>query len=117
MEKGSVIIDLSIDHGGNLETSRATTPDDPIYKQDELIYYCVPNMPSALPYTSSQVLSRTTLPFIKNIADAGMKEAISHNPEIKSGLVFYRGKIVNEMVAKSLGHEFIDVNELFDLNI
>ncbi len=117
LEKGSVIIDLAIDHGGNLETSRATSPDDPIYKQDELIYYCVPNMPSALPHTSSQVLSRTVLPFIKKIADSGIKEAINRYHDIKTGLVFHRGKIVNEMVAESLGYEYFDINELFDLNI
>jgi alanine dehydrogenase len=117
MEKGSVIIDLAIDHGGNLETSRATTPDDPIYKQDNLIYFCVPNMPSALPHTSSQILSKNVLPFIKKIAEQGLKEAVVSSTQIQSGLVFHRGKIVNEMVAKSLGYEHIDINELFDLNI
>jgi alanine dehydrogenase len=117
LEKGSVIVDLAIDHGGNLETSRTTSPDDPIYKQDDLIYYCVPNMPSALPHTSSQVLSRTVLPFIKKIADSGIKEAINRYHDIKTGLVFHRGKIVNEMVAESLGYEYFDINELFDLNI
>jgi len=117
LEKGSVIIDLAIDHGGNLETSRATTPDDPIYKQDNLIHYCVPNMPSALPHTSSQILSRTVLPFIKKIADSGLKESINRYHDIKTGLVFHRGKIVNKMIAESLGYEYFDINELFDLNI
>lgn len=117
LEKGSVIIDLAIDHGGNLETSRSTSPEDPIYKQDDLIYYCVPNMPSALPHTSSQVLSRTVLPFVKKIADNGVKQAIDQYTDIKSGLVFHRGKIVNKMVADSLGNEYFDINELIDLNI
>jgi len=117
LEKGSVIIDLAIDHGGNLETSRPTSPGDPIYKQDELIYYCVPNMPSALPHTASQILSRTALPFIKKIADNGVKDVINRYHDIKSGLVFHRGKIVNQMVAESLGYEYFDINELFDLNI
>ena len=117
LEKGSVVIDLAIDHGGNLETSRPTSPSDPIYKQDDLIYYCVPNMPSALPHTASRILSRTVLPFIKKIADNGVKDLINRYPDIKSGLVFHRGKIVNEMVAESLGYEYFDINELFDLNI
>lgn len=117
MEKGSVIIDLAIDHGGNLETSRTTSPDEPIYKQDGLIYFCVPNMPSALPHTASQILSKAVLPYIKKIADNGLKDAINTYPEIKSGLVFHRGKIVNQMVSESLGYEYFDTNELFDLNI
>ena len=117
MTKGSVIIDLSIDHGGNLETSRSTSPDEPIYTQDGLIYFCVPNMPSSLPHTASQILSRTVIPYIKVIADNGIKETINNHHEFKSGLVFHRGKIVNEMIAKSLGYEYFDINELFDLNI
>jgi alanine dehydrogenase len=117
MEKGSVIIDLAIDHGGNLETSRPTSPDDPIYKQDDLIYYCVPNMPSALPQTSSQILSRAVLPYITKISDNNIKGAINKYEEVKSGLVFHRGKIVNQMVSENLGYEYFDINELFDLNI
>lgn len=117
MEKGSVIVDLAIDHGGNLETSRATSPEEPIYKQDDIIYYCVPNMPSALPHTSSQILSRNILPFIKKIAEHGVKEAVERYSDIKAGIAFHRGKIVNEMVAKNLGYEYFDIHELFDLNI
>ena len=74
-------------------------------------------MPSALPHTSSQILSRTVLPFIKKIADSGLKESINRYHDIKTGLVFHRGKIVNKMIAKSLGYEYFDINELFDLNI
>jgi len=117
LKPGSVIVDLSIDQGGCVETSRPTTQENPIYIQDEIVYYCVTNIPSSVPYTSSIALSTSVLPYVKQFADLGFQESIAINSELRNGLNLYRGKVVNPVIAKTQGYEYYDILELLELNI
>ena len=103
MKKGSVIVDVSVDQGGCVETAKPTTHDDPVYEVDGIIHYCVANMPGAYPRTSTLALTNATLPYIKIIAEKGIKKAVQEDPIIRSALNTYHGKIVNKALADSLG--------------
>ncbi len=103
MKKGSVILDISIDQGGCIETSRATTHDNPVYEVEGIVHYCVANMPGAYPRTSTLALTNMTLPYIKALAQAGMKKAIQEDSIIRSALNTYRGRIVNKTLAETMG--------------
>jgi alanine dehydrogenase len=102
MKKGAVIVDVSIDQGGCVETSHPTTHDDPVFAVDGIIHYCVANMPGAYPRTSTLALTNATLPYIKIIADKGIKKAVQEDVIIRSALNTYHGKIVNQALAESL---------------
>ena len=103
MEKGSVIVDVSVDQGGCVETSHPTTHDDPVFTVDGIVHYCVANMPGAYPRTSTLALTNATLPFIKTIAERGINTAIEEDVIIRSALNTYHGKIVNKALAGSVG--------------
>ncbi len=107
MKKGSVIVDVSIDQGGCTETSRPTTHDDPVFIVDGIVHYCVANMPGAYPRTSTLALTNATLPYIRVIAELGIKEAAQNDPIIKSALNTCHGRIVNKALAESLGYETV----------
>jgi alanine dehydrogenase len=117
LSPGSVIIDLSIDQGGCVETSRPTTTENPTFIHEGIVHYCVANLPSLVPYTSSQALSGAVLPYVQLIAQLGCEEAIAIHPEIRSGLNLYRGKVVNAGLAKAVNLEYYDILELLELNI
>lgn len=117
LPKKSIMIDLSIDQGGCLESSRPTTHDNPVYIQDDIIHYAVANLPSAVPNTSSRALSAAALPYIKQIASMGFQEAISISSELRQGLSIYKGKVVHPQIAKVHGHEYYPILELLELNI
>lgn len=117
LSPGSVIIDLSIDQGGCVETSRPTTSDNPTFIHEGIVYYCVPNLPSLVPYSASQALSGAVLPYVQLIAQLGCEEAIAIHPDIRHGLNLYRGKIVNTDLAKAVNLEHYDILELLELNI
>ncbi len=102
MKKGSVIVDVSVDQGGCIETSRPTTHDDPVFVVDGIVHYCVANMPGAYPRTSTIALTNATLPYIKTIASEGVEKALETDPVIRSALNTYRGKIANKALAASL---------------
>jgi alanine dehydrogenase len=117
LSRGSVIIDLSIDQGGCVESSRPTTPDNPIFSHEGIVHYCVSNLPTAVPHTSSQVLSEVVSPYIKLIAQLGCEEAIALNPEIRNGLSLYQGKLVNKSLANTHKIECYDILELLEISI
>ncbi len=98
----SVLVDVAIDQGGCFETSRATTHDAPTYLVDDIIHYCVANMPGAVPATSSHALNHATLPFGLALA-AGGKQALMADPHLRHGLNVYRGQITCNPVAQALG--------------
>ncbi|MDA8089320.1 MAG: alanine dehydrogenase [Nitrospiraceae bacterium] len=102
MKKGSVIIDISIDQGGTAETSRPTTHDTPVYEVDGIIHYCVANMPSAYPRTSTLALTSSTLPYIETLAAEGLEGLLEKSMPLKTSLNVYKGKIVHPAVAHSL---------------
>jgi alanine dehydrogenase len=117
LEKGILVIDLSVNQGDRIEPARNTNPDAPVYIHDDLVFFSVTNLPSFVPKTSSEVLSKLTYHYISQLAQMGFEESIATNPEIRDSLVLYHGKIVNPILAKSHGLEHYDILELFELNI
>jgi alanine dehydrogenase len=100
IKKGSVIVDIAVDQGGCIETSRPTTHDDPIYSVDGIIHYCVTNMPGAVPITSTYALTNATLPYIIDLANNGI-DAIRKDIPLQLGVNTFRGKLTCEAVAES----------------
>jgi alanine dehydrogenase len=105
MKKGAVIVDVSVDQGGCIETIRPTTHSDPVYEVDGVIHYGVANMPGAVPRTSTFALTNATLPFVLRLADSGLKGALSSGP-LKRGMNLVDGHVVHRSVAESLGRPF-----------
>ncbi|KZM48129.1 alanine dehydrogenase [Labrenzia sp. OB1] len=108
MKPGSVLVDVAIDQGGCFETSRATTHSDPTYIVDEVVHYCVANMPGAVPKTSTHALNNATLPFALALADKGAKKALLEDPHFLPGLNVYQGQVTCEAVASALGYDYVD---------
>ena len=107
MKAGSVLVDVSIDQGGCFETSKPTTHAEPIYVVDDVVHYCVANMPGAVPRTSTYALNNVTLPYALALADKGYKAALLDNPSFLEGLNIYRGQVTYEAVAHDLGYEYV----------
>jgi len=108
MKKGSVIVDVSVDQGGCVETAKPTTHDDPVFEVDGVVHYCVANMPGAYPRTSTLALTNATLPYIKLIAGKGVRKAVQEDPAMRSALNTYHGKIVNKALADAVGFESLE---------
>ena len=108
MKPGAVIVDVAIDQGGCAETSKPTTHDEPIYIIDEIVHYCVTNMPSAVARSSTIALTSVTLQFGLGIADEGLEEAVRKSRAIRKGINIYKKKCVHEGVATSLELEYTD---------
>jgi alanine dehydrogenase len=106
MEKGGVLVDISIDQGGCFETSRPTTHAEPIYEVDGVIHYCVTNMPGAVPRTSTFALTNATLPYVREIARHGWRAALARDPGFAAGLNVHAGKVTHEAVARDLGYDY-----------
>ena len=100
MEPGSVIVDVAIDQGGCIETSRPTSHEEPTYVEHHVVHYCVPNMPALTPRTSTEALTAATEPHVLNLANAGVDKALSNDPELAGGLQAKDGRVVHEVVAK-----------------
>lgn len=101
MRSGSVIVDVSIDQGGCVETSRMTTHSEPTFRHHDVIHYCVGNMPGAVPWTSTQALTNATLPYLLAVADMGVEEAVRTGKGIASGCNVWDGALTNEAVAEA----------------
>ena len=101
MKPGSVVIDVAVDQGGCIETSRPTTHREPTYIVDEVVHYCVANMPGAVGRTSTYALCNATLPWIARLAGAGLRETLSHDSPLRGSLNIHNGKITNEAVANA----------------
>ena len=101
MKRGAVIVDVAIDQGGCCETSRPTTHRDPTYTEQEVVHYCVANMPGAVARTSTLALNNATLPFVINIAEQGVKASLLAAPHLLNGLNIFDGKLVSPEVANS----------------
>lgn len=109
MRAGAVLVDVAIDQGGIAETSRPTTHDDPIYIEQDVVHYCVANMPGAVAYSSTIALTSVTLAYGLEIADRGLENALAANTALRKGLNLYRGECVHQGVARSCGIPFSDV--------
>lgn len=107
MRPGSVLVDVAIDQGGCFETSRPTTHADPTYVVDNVVHYCVTNMPGAVARTSTFALNNATLPFVKAIAGKGLNKALGDDIHLRNGLNVHQGKITHESVARDLGFDYV----------
>lgn len=107
MRPGSVVVDVAIDQGGCFETSKPTTHSDPTYVVDQIVHYCVANMPGAVPRTSTFALNNATLPFVMSMVTKGVKLALQDDPHLCNGLNVHRGMITYEAVANDLGYEYV----------
>ena len=99
MKRGSVIVDVAIDQGGCVETSKPTTHGNPTYIVDDVVHYCVANMPGGVPRTSTMALNKATLPLLIKIADQGYKKTLQENKNYLAGLNVHKGKITFKGVA------------------
>lgn len=106
MKPGSVLVDIAIDQGGCFEGSRPTTHEDPTYRVHNSTFYCVANMPGAVPHTSTYALTNSTLPYAVDIADKGWVEALRADPALRMGLNTHAGRVTHRGVAESLGVEW-----------
>jgi alanine dehydrogenase len=106
MKNGAVVVDVSVDQGGCIETCKPTTHDNPTYVIDGVVHYCVANMPGAVPVTSTIALTNATLPYALEIADRGYEDAIVYNEEIKWGLNILDGKVTYKGVAEAFDLDY-----------
>jgi alanine dehydrogenase len=109
MKRNAVLVDVSIDQGGCFETSRPTTHSDPTYEVDGITHYCVTNMPGAVPITSTYALTNATLPYVIELAEFGVDEALQRNEALRHGLNVRNGQIIHPAVAEALGMPAVPV--------
>jgi alanine dehydrogenase len=108
MKPGAVIVDVAVDQGGCIETTRETTHDNPVYEKHGVIHYAVGNMPAAVPFTSTYALTNATLPYAVTLATRGVRHASAADPMLRSGVNTAGGMITHPTVAEALGRESID---------
>jgi alanine dehydrogenase len=108
MKRGSVIVDVAIDQGGCVETSKPTTHGDPTYIVDDVVHYCVANMPGGVPRTSTLALNNATLPFLVKLANKGYQKALGEDKNFLAGLNIYKGQVTYKAVADIFGHDYVD---------
>jgi alanine dehydrogenase len=106
MGAGAVIVDVSIDQGGTTETSRPTTHNDPIYVDEDVVHYCVANMPGAVPITATAALTAATLPYVLKLASMGTRDALLSDPALAKGVLVSEGAVTHPALAESLGMAF-----------
>ncbi|HEY0533310.1 MAG TPA: NAD-binding protein, partial [Actinoplanes sp.] len=109
MKPGSVLVDIAIDQGGCFEDSHATTHEDPVYRVHESVFYCVANMPGAVPNTSTYALTNATLPYALRLADLGWETALKQDPALALGLNVHAGQLTNASVGEALGLPSVNV--------
>lgn len=114
MRPGSVIADVAIDQGGCCETSRPTTHKEPTFIVDDVIHYCVANIPGAVPRTASKALNSATLPFIRELANKGIVPALKANENLRSGLNVWRGQVTQHEVAEDLGLDYVPAEQALE---
>ncbi|MFY9334446.1 MAG: alanine dehydrogenase [Mycobacterium sp.] len=108
MKPGAVLVDIAIDQGGCFEDSKPTTHDDPTFRVHNAVFYCVANMPGAVPRTSTYALTNATMPYVLKLANKGWQEACRADPALAEGLSTHEGHLLNEQVAHDLGLTYTD---------
>lgn len=109
MQAGTVLVDVAVDQGGCIETCKPTTHEDPTFIIDDVIHYCVANMPGAVPYTSTMALTNATLPYALQLANNGWEKACTENEDLKKGLNVIKGDVVYKAVADAFGLPYTDI--------
>ena len=111
MKRGSVIVDVAIDQGGCVETSKPTTHAEPTYIVDDVVHYCVANMPGGVPRTSTLALNNATLPFLTNLANKGYQKALNEDKNFLAGLNIHKGQVTYKAVADIFGYKYVSPKE------
>ena len=114
MKRGSVIVDVAIDQGGCVETSKATTHANPTYIVDDVVHYCVANMPGGVPRTSTLALNKATIPFLSKLANEGYKKALKKDKNFLAGLNVHKGVVTYKAVADIFGHQYVSPSEVIN---
>jgi alanine dehydrogenase len=117
MKPGSVLVDVAIDQGGCFETSRPTTHTDPVYVVDNVLHYCVANMPGAVPISSTWGLTNVTLPYIEAIAERGLERALAADPALAKGVNVAAGAVTYKQVADAVGLEYLPLEQALSLRV
>ena len=112
MKRGSVIVDVAIDQGGCVETSKPTTHRDPTFIVDDVVHYCVANMPGGVPRTSTFALNKVTLPYLVKLANKGYQKALSEDKNFLAGLNIFKGQVTYKAVAEVFGYDYADPSKL-----
>jgi alanine dehydrogenase len=112
MRPGTVLVDVAVDQGGCIETCKPTTHEDPTYVIDDILHYCVANMPGAVPYTSTLALTNATLPYAIQLANKGWRQACTDNKELKLGLNIVHGDVVYKGVSDAFGLPYTPVEDV-----
>ncbi|MBA2442915.1 MAG: alanine dehydrogenase [Rubrobacter sp.] len=116
MKTGSVIVDVDVDHGGSVETSRPTTLAEPTFVEAGVTHYCVKNVPAAVPVTATRALSNALLPYVQGIAGAGLVDALNADPGLRRGVALAEGRVVNPSVAREYGMEHHPLSSILPLH-
>ena len=116
MKNGSVIVDVDVDYGGCVETSRPTTLQDPTFVEAGVTHYCVKNVPASVPVTATRALSNALLPFVREISGRGLADALSANAALQRGVAVAEGKVVDPVLARSAGAEHSAVSSVLPLH-
>ena len=111
MKRGSVIVDVAIDQGGCVETSKPTTFAEPTYIVDDVVHYCVANMPGGVPRTSTIALNKATLPFLNKLAGDGYYKALKDDPNFLAGLNVHKGEVTYKAVADVFGYDYLTARD------
>jgi len=114
MKRGSVIVDVAIDQGGCVETSKPTTFNDPTFIVDNVVHYCVANMPGGVPRTSTIALNKATLPYLVKLANRGYQKALSEDKNFLAGLNVHKGHVTYKAVADVFGHQYANASEILN---
>jgi len=114
MRPGTVLVDVAVDQGGCIETCRPTTHEEPTFIIDDVVHYCVANMPGAVPYTSTLALTNATLPYAIRLANQGWKKACQESAELRSGLNVIQGEVVYKAVAEAFNLPYTEVGKFLN---
>ena len=112
MKQGAVAVDVAIDQGGCFETSRPTTHSEPVYTVAGVTHYCVANMPGGVPISSTKALTNATLPYVEEIAEYGLAEAVQRDPALARGVNVLDGKLTYEAVAEAHSLEYVPLEDI-----
>jgi alanine dehydrogenase len=116
MKDGSVVVDVAVDYGGCVETSRPTTLQNPTYVEEGVIHYCVKNVPAAVPVTATRALSNALLPFVRALAGHGLVDALNADAGLRRGVVVGEGRVLDPALARSTGMEHSPISSVLPLH-
>src|SRR5918994_2116854 len=116
MKEGSVVVDVDVDQGGSIETSRPTTLDEPVFVESGVIHYCVKNVPASVPVTATRALSNALLPYVRRLAGVGLSDALGADEGLARGVVVAEGRVVDSVLARDTGVEYNQLSSVLPLH-